>query len=72
MAALLAGRFEALPMTSQEDVMIELLLSEAIQTSAIEGEDLDRESVRSYLLSLITSDTLPDNSDQKEAGLLRC
>jgi Fic family protein len=64
----LAGRFEALPLVSQEDAMIDLMLSEVIKTSAIEGEDLDRESVRSSLLSLITSDTLPDNSDQKAAG----
>lgn len=64
----LAGLFEALPMASQEDATIDLMLSEAIKTSAIEGEDLDRESVRSSLLSLITSDTLPDNSDQKAAG----
>jgi Fic family protein len=64
----LAGRFEALPMASQEDATIDLMLSEAIKTSAIAGEDLDRESVRSSLLSLITSDTLPDNSDQKSAG----
>lgn len=64
----LAGRFDALPMASQEDATIDLMLSEAIQTSAIEGEDLDRESVRSSLLSLNTSDTLPDNSDQKAAG----
>ena len=55
-------------MASQEDATIDLMLSEAIKTSAIEGEDLDRESVRSSLLSLITSDTLPDNSDQKAAG----
>ncbi len=64
----LAGRFEALPMASQEDAVIDLMLSEAIKTSAIEGEDLDRDSVRSSLLSLITSDTLPDNIDQKVAG----
>jgi len=64
----LAGRFDALPMASQEDATIDLMLSEAIKTSAIEGENLDRESVRSSLLSLITSDTLPDNSDQKAAG----
>jgi Fic family protein len=64
----LAGSFDALPMASQEDVTIDLMLSEAVKTSAIEGEDLDRESVRSSLLSLITSDTLPDNSDQKAAG----
>ncbi len=64
----LAGHFDALPMASQEDATIDLMLSEVIKTSAIEGEDLDRESVRSSLLSLITSDTLPDNSDQKAAG----
>lgn len=64
----LAGRFEALPMASQEDATVDLMLSEAIKTSAIEGEDLDRESVRSSLLSLISSDTLPDNSDQKAVG----
>ena len=55
-------------MASQEDATIDLMLTEAIKTNAIEGEDLDRESVRSSLLSLITSDTLPDNSDQKAAG----
>lgn len=48
--------------------MIDLMLSEAIKTSAIEGENLDRESVRSSLLSLMTSDTLPDNTDQKAGG----
>jgi Fic family protein len=64
----LTGRFEALPMAYQEDATIDLMLSEAIKTSAIEGEELDRESVRSSLLSLITSDTLPETSDQKAAG----
>ena len=64
----LAGRVEALPMASQEAATIDLMLSEAIKTSAIEGEDLDRESVRSSLLSLMTSDSIPDNSDQKAAG----
>ncbi len=64
----LAGRFEVLPNVSREDATIGLMLSEAIKTSAIEGEELDRESVRSSLLSLITSDTLPDNTDRKAAG----
>ncbi len=64
----MAGRFEALPMAYQEDATIDLMLSEAIKTSAIEGETLDRESVRSSLLLLITSDTLPDTLDQKAAG----
>ncbi len=64
----LAGRFEVLPNVSREDATIGLMLSEAIKTSAIEGEELDRESVRSSLLSLITSDTLPDSTDRKAAG----
>ena len=64
----LAGRFEALPVAYQKDATIDLMLSEAIKTSAIEGEELDRESVRSSLLSLITSDTLPDTADQNAAG----
>ncbi len=64
----LAGRFEALSMASQEDATMELMLSEAIKTSAIEGEHLDRESVKSSLLSLISTDTLPDISDQKAVG----
>ena len=62
------GRFEALPSAYQDDATIDLMLSEAIKTSAIEGEVLDRESVRSSLLSLIASDTLPGTSDQKAAG----
>lgn len=64
----MAGRFEALPVAYQEDATLDLMLSEAIKTSAIEGEKLDRESVRSSLLSLITSDTLPDTADQNAAG----
>ena len=64
----LAGSFDALPVASREDATIDLMLSEAIKTSAIEGEYLDRESVRSSLLAMIASDTLPDHSDQKAAG----
>ena len=68
----LAGRFEALSMVSQEAATIDLLLSEAITTSAIEGESSDRDSVRSSLLSMVTSDVLPKNSDQKAAGPQCC
>jgi len=64
----LAGRFDALPIAYQEDATIDLMLSEAIKTSAIEGENLDRGSVRSSLLALMTSDTIPKTSDQKAAG----
>ena len=55
----LTGRFEALPIASQEETTIDLMLSETIKTSAIESETLSPESVRSSLLSLIASDTLP-------------
>jgi Fic family protein len=64
----LAGRFEALPKTSREDATIDLMLSEALKTSAIEGENLDRTSVRSSLLALMASDSVPDRTDQKAAG----
>jgi Fic family protein len=64
----LSGRVEALPIDDQKDALIDLMLSEAIKTSAIEGEFLDRESVRSSLLSLISTDTLAASSDQKAAG----
>lgn len=64
----LAGSVDALPTGHHDDVIIDLMLSEAIKTSAIEGERLDRQSVRSSLLALITSDTLPPNADQKTVG----
>lgn len=64
----LLGGVEALPAGHHNDVIIDLMLSEAIKTSAIEGEHLDRQSVRSSLLALITSDTLPPNTDQKAVG----
>ena len=64
----LAGSFDALPKASQEDATIDLMLSEAIKTNAIEGENLNRESVRSLLLSLMTSDALSNNSDLTSAG----
>lgn len=44
------------------------MLSEAITTSAIEGETLDRESVRSSLLNLIGLESVNSSSDQKAEG----
>ncbi len=40
------GRMEALPADLHTDAVIGLMLSEAIKNSAIEGESLDRDSVR--------------------------
>ncbi|MBU0501290.1 MAG: DUF4172 domain-containing protein [Gammaproteobacteria bacterium] len=42
----LTGRVEGLSDADQTDALIDLMLSEAITTSAIEGETLDRDSVR--------------------------
>ncbi len=64
----LMGRVEALPVKYQKNAIIDLMLSEAIKTSAIEGELLDRESVRSSLLALMSSESIPASSDQKSAG----
>ncbi|MBF0264038.1 MAG: Fic family protein [Gammaproteobacteria bacterium] len=64
----LCGRIEALSGSNQNEAIIDLMLSEAIKTSAIEGEILDRDSVRSSLLSLINSDTLAPTKDLKGAG----
>ena len=43
----LSGRVEALSNAYQTDAQVALMLSEVIATSAIEGENLDRDSVRS-------------------------
>lgn len=64
----LSGRVEAQSEECQRDAIIDLMLSEAITTSAIEGETLDRNSVRSSLLALITEESIPENTDQKSAG----
>lgn len=64
----LAGQLGALPTALRDDATIALMLSEALSTSAIEGETLDHHSVRSSLLSLMASDSIPENADQKAAG----
>ncbi|UOD50433.1 Fic family protein [Orrella daihaiensis] len=63
-----AGRFETLPSAIRNEALVALMQSEALSTSAIEGESLDHHSVRSSLLSLIASDSIPENTDQKAAG----
>ncbi len=67
-SARLMGRVEALPDRYQRDTIIDLMLSEAIKTSEIEGEKLDRSSVRSSLIALISSDSNMLSNDLKAAG----
>ncbi len=64
----IAGQVEALSSSNQENAVVDLMLSEAITTSAIEGEKLDRDSVRSSLLNLIGRVTANTGSDDKAAG----
>ncbi|MET0118146.1 MAG: Fic family protein [Sedimenticola sp.] len=64
----LSGRIEALPSTYRADAIVDLMLSEAITTSAIEGEYLDRASVRSSLMSLIGVETSFQSDDLKAEG----
>lgn len=47
----LFGNVEVMGDEGRTDTEIELMLTEAIATSAIEGENLDRDSVRSSLLA---------------------
>ena len=64
----LMGKVEALPENHQKDAVVDLMLSEAIKTNAIEGESLDRESVRSSLLALMASGSVAKSTDQKAVG----
>lgn len=65
----LIGRMEALPVAWHTDAVVGLMLSEAIKTSAIEGELLDRDSVRSSILRLIAEDSVaPAHKDIKALG----
>ena len=47
----LAGQVEALSDANQTDASVDLMLSEVLASYAIEGETLDRDSVRSFLLA---------------------
>ncbi|MES9856811.1 MAG: Fic family protein [Sedimenticola sp.] len=64
----LYGRIETLSENYQADALVDLMLSEAIKTSAIEGEHLDRDSVRSSLLSMIGIETTSISQDERAEG----
>ena len=64
----LSGRVEALSNAYQTDAQIALMLSEVIATSAIEGERLDRDSVRSSLLRHFGEIVGVQHHDDRAAG----
>ena len=64
----LSGRVEALSNAYRTDAQIALMLSEVIATSAIEGENLDRDSVRSSLLRHFGEVVSGHHHDDRAAG----
>lgn len=65
------GRLEALPAPYAAESIADTVISEAIKTSLIEGERLDRAFVRSSVKALvgITDDSVPANPDPRAQGI---
>lgn len=68
-AAIAVGTMRHLGKDDREDVVIELLSSDALSTSAIEGEVLDRESVQSSLRRQLGMSAAAFRSRPAEAGI---
>ncbi|MDE0363971.1 MAG: Fic family protein [Gammaproteobacteria bacterium] len=66
----LVGRVEVGEADCRADLAVELMLSEAIASYAIEGESLDRDSVRSSLLNVMgrLSESPPQEAGDAEDG----
>lgn len=63
----IAGQVQALSPDNQENAVVDLMLFEAITASAIGGENLDRDSVRSSLLKLLGRETLKAGRRRRRA-----
>lgn len=65
------GRLEALPAAYAAESIADTVISEAIKTSLIEGERLDRASVRSSVKALvgIAGESAPANLDPRAQGI---
>jgi len=68
-AAIAVGTMRHLGKDDREDVVIELLSSDALSTSAIEGEVLDRDSVQSSLRRQLGMSAAAFRSRPAEAGI---
>lgn len=68
-AAIAVGTLRHLGKDDREDVVIELLSSDALSTSAIEGEVLDRDSVQSSLRRQLGMSATAFRSRPAEAGI---
>jgi Fic family protein len=67
----LIGAFKHLRPTQEHELLAETATSEAITTSAIEGEVLDRDSVRSSILRQLGIQTGPRRVGPREEGIAR-
>ena len=65
----LHGNIEAMPANDQLDTLTDLMLSEVLTTNMIEGETLDRDSVRSSLLLLLGGGVAETGGIQNEKSL---
>ena len=66
----LLGEVKHLPENQRSDAMIDLLVSEAVKTSQIEGENLDREDVRSSIRNQLGLNPTPEPvSDPRADGI---
>lgn len=68
-AAIAVGTIRHLGQSDRQDLVIELLTSDALSTSAIEGEVLDRESVQSSLRRQLGMSSVAFRSRPAEAGI---
>jgi Fic family protein len=68
-AAIAVGSMRHFTRIDRNDIVIELLSSDALSTSAIEGEILDRDSVQSSLRRQLGMSVAPFRSRPAEAGI---
>jgi Fic family protein len=62
-----SGILEALPADTQQDIIVDTMLAEAIKTSAIEGEFPDRKDVLSSIRKNLGLHTAPEHIKDKSA-----
>ncbi|GAB4045115.1 Fic family protein [Spirosoma litoris] len=63
-----AGQFELLPLETRQEILVDVMVNEAIKTSAIEGEFISRQDVISSIKRNLglTSDTIRVNDKRSE------
>ncbi len=68
-SGVLEGTYRHLDETDKSELTVELMSEEACQTSAIEGEMLERDSVQSSIRNELGLQVIPGNSSPAESGV---